>query len=108
MNDSREATRKPPGSGIAECFAFGTLTGPEPVDLEPRMIREQGNELLTDHAGRAKNADGYRRHNSFFSSSLDIARDDPDLSKGQVRVFTKKKPTRLNRVGRLQLEPLWC
>jgi hypothetical protein len=26
------------------------------------MVREQRNELLADHAGRAKDADGYRSH----------------------------------------------
>src|SRR5713226_3968005 len=94
-----EAIRKTPGSRIAERLALGALTGSQPVDLEPRMIREQGDELLADHAGRAKNADGYRRHNSFFLH--------PSTSLGMMRVVTKKKPTRLNRVGRLQLEPLW-
>ena len=57
-----KAIGKPPGGGVAERFAFRALAGAEPLHLEPGMVREKGDELLADHAGRAENADGYRCH----------------------------------------------
>jgi hypothetical protein len=45
------------------------------------MIREQRDELLADHTGRTKDADGYSRH-----------------------ITPKKKPTRRSRVGRIELD----
>ena len=50
---------KPPGSCVAEGLAFRALAGAEPLNFEPWMTGEKGDELLADHAGRAENADGY-------------------------------------------------
>ena len=47
---------------------------PSHVDLEPRMVREQRDELLADHPGRAENPDFDRHRRSvlcaFVSSVL--------------------------------------
>ena len=53
-----KAMRQTPRGRVAECLAFRALAGAEPFDLEPGMGREQRDELLADHAGRAENADG--------------------------------------------------
>ena len=61
----RRRGRQAPRGGVAIGLALGTMTGAEPGDLEPRVVREQRNELLADHAGRAKDADFNLSHNSF-------------------------------------------
>ena len=57
---------KRPGSRHAAASRYALPSdrwlAPEPLDPEPRVIREQGDELLADHAGRAKDTDGNRRH----------------------------------------------
>ena len=84
-----QAIGQPPGGGVAERLALRALAGAEPLHLEPRMVREKRDELLADHAGRAENADGYRCHDR-----------DPTCRPGFSPGNAKKKPTRLNRVGR--------
>src|SRR5438094_200929 len=59
---------------VAVLLACGARARAEPCDAEPRMVREQSNELLADHSGRAKDAD-------FYPFSLHVRR-------------SKKKPTR--------------
>jgi len=53
-----QAIGKPPSCRVLERLAGGTLAGAKVGHLEPGMVREQRDELLTDHAGRAK--DSYR------------------------------------------------
>ena len=48
--------------------------------MEPRMIREESDELLADHAGRAENPNRNRRH----------------------QCESKKKADAENRVGRVE------
>ena len=48
---------KPPSRSVLERFTCRPLAGTKVGDLEPWMIREQRDELLTDHAGRAKDSD---------------------------------------------------
>ena len=67
--------RETPRTGVAVLLACGALARAEPCDAEPRMVREQSNELLADHSGRAKDAD-------FYPLSLHVLRG------------SKKKPTR--------------
>ena len=57
-----QSVLEPPGRGVAKGLALRPMARAKPLDLEPGMIREQRNELLTDHAGRPKDADGYSRH----------------------------------------------
>src|SRR5204862_3128208 len=49
--------RQPPRAGIAVRLALGAVAGAEPRDLEPRVVREQGDELLANHAGGAEDPD---------------------------------------------------
>ena len=53
----RQRGGETPGARVAIRLALRSLAGAEPGDLEPRMVREQRDELLADHAGRAENAD---------------------------------------------------
>ena len=57
---------QPPGGRVAVRLALRSLAGAEPRDAEPRVVREEGDELLADHAGRAKNADGNCSHGDSF------------------------------------------
>ena len=52
----RHRRRQAPGCGVGEGLALGTLAGAKPSRPEPRMIRKLFVELLTDHPGRADNA----------------------------------------------------
>ena len=58
----RQLAGKTPCRGIAKRLALRALARAEPVHLEPRMAREQRDELLADHAGRPEDSDGNRRH----------------------------------------------
>ncbi len=53
----RRRGREPPLHRLAVGAPLGALARPEPGRLEPRMAREKPHELLSDHAGGAKNAD---------------------------------------------------
>ena len=57
-----ESRGKPPCARIAIRLAFRPLAGTEPLRAKPRMVREERDELLADHAGRTENADGNRGH----------------------------------------------
>ena len=59
-----ERHRKSPGTGVAIRLARGSFARAEPTHLEPGMVREQRNELLADHAGRAE--DSYFDRHRFF------------------------------------------
>ena len=49
---------QPPLGSIAIGLAARPVTGRQPGDLKPRMVFKQLNIALTDHSGRAQNADG--------------------------------------------------
>ena len=53
------------------------------------MVREQRDELLADHAGRAEDADGNRCHNICLALRFTVP---------------KKKADAVNRVGGFRLE----
>src|SRR5262249_55614337 len=59
---SWQTVGQPPGSGVAELLALGPLARAEKLHFEPRVVRKQCDELLADHAGRAKDANGNSRH----------------------------------------------
>ena len=60
--------RQTPRGRVAIGLALRALAGAEPRDLEPRMRREQRDELLADHAGRAEDADFNLSHDCSFPS----------------------------------------
>ena len=57
----RHIVRQRPGRRQAAASRYALPSerwlAPSQVDAEPRMVREQRDELLADHPGRAKNAD---------------------------------------------------
>ena len=57
-----------PRGGVAIGLALRTMAGAEPGDLEPRVVREERDELLADHAGRAEDANFDLSHDSFVLS----------------------------------------
>ena len=62
-----ERSRQTPRGGVAIRLSGGSLAGAEPCDFEPWMVREQRDELLTDHAGRSENSHFDRhRHSSLM------------------------------------------
>ena len=77
---------EPPGRGVAVGLALGALAGCQPRRLEPRMARQQANELLPDHPGGAKDADFDR----LLRRSIHCAHDASITPVTKVRV--KKKP----------------
>ena len=70
--------RQSPRGRLAVRLAFRSLARAEPGDLEPRMLREQCDELLPDRAGRPENPD-LNRH---------------DLSRTAVSCRVQKKSRR--------------
>src|SRR5262249_44147690 len=57
----RQRGRQAPRGGVAIHLACGSLARAEPRDLEPRMIRQQCDELLSHLPGRAEYAN-FDRH----------------------------------------------
>ena len=60
----RECRGQAPGGRVAVRLAFRALAGAEPGDAKPRMARQQGDKLLTDHAGGTEDSDGDRGHDT--------------------------------------------
>src|SRR4029453_19614601 len=52
----RHRRRQAPGCSVSVGLALGTFAGAEPRRPEPWVIGKLFDELLTDHAGRAENA----------------------------------------------------
>ena len=65
QRDSAAATRR----ASRKALPADRSLAPSHVDLEPRMLREQRDELLADHAGRAENPD-FDRHLCVLCSAL--------------------------------------
>ena len=85
----RQRRRQAPRGRVAIRLALGALACAEPRDLEPRVRREQRDELLADHAGRAEDPDFNLGHDcslSFvdFPCVLRVVRDQKKSRRGGV------------------------
>ena len=57
LGDARgEGRVETPGAGFGVGLAGAAVAGGEPGDVEPGVVREELDESLSDHAGRAENA----------------------------------------------------
>src|SRR6059036_1984046 len=77
-----------PRGGLAVRLAFRSLTRAKPCHAKPRMVREQGDELLADHAGRAQDTDGNCGHRIHHSKKKPT-RSEPCRHDVLARVFSR-------------------
>src|SRR5204862_785265 len=79
----RKRRRQPPRARVAVGLALGALAGAKPGDPEPRVLREQGDELLANHPGGAEDPD------------FELLRSSHDESPPKTKKPTRRKPCRL-------------
>ena len=51
------APPRAPGGGVAVALAGGAVAGAQPLQIEPRMVLQEFDEMLAHHAGGAEDAD---------------------------------------------------
>ena len=83
---------QPPGTGFAIRLSLRTVRRGQRGDLKLRVVRQQLNETLADHAGRAQNPNSYTMTRRFTQNrpsprnhELDVAKQDPKVQHADCR-----------------------